>query len=169
MLLLGAALSDTVILASPTTTDRDVAVVEYLERVLELDGRDFGQQMFQAGQTCRASRPRISFGAMPRLTSPAMARRSWSPRSRLSARACSSVGDELLAAMQHERAAHGVEVYALMVTDIVDKGTELLIAGDIAAAARAFGVEPSNGGSSLTLPGVMSRKKQVAPKLLAGL
>src|SRR6202046_695751 len=36
MVLLSAVLSDTVILNSPTTTDRDIAVVEYLERVLEL-------------------------------------------------------------------------------------------------------------------------------------
>ena len=35
MMLLGAVLSDTVILNSPTTTERDHAVVEYLERVLD--------------------------------------------------------------------------------------------------------------------------------------
>ncbi len=34
MMLLGAVLSDTVILNSPTTTERDHAVIEYLERVL---------------------------------------------------------------------------------------------------------------------------------------
>ncbi len=55
-----------------------------------------------------------------------------------------------------------------MVTDVLDKGTDLLVDGDVATVARAFGVEPENGGK-LTLPGVMSRKKQVAPKLLAAL
>jgi manganese-dependent inorganic pyrophosphatase len=68
--------------------------------------------------------------------------------------------------MQQERAKQHAALYALMVTDVLDKVTELLVDGDIGAVSRAFGVEPSNG-CKLTLPGVMSRKKQVAPKLLS--
>src|SRR5205085_8392814 len=48
MMLLGAILSDTVILNSPTTTERDHAVVEYLERVLALDADELGRDMFEA-------------------------------------------------------------------------------------------------------------------------
>ena len=47
-MLLGAVLSDTVILNSPTTTERDHAVVEYLERVLAIDATEFGREMFEA-------------------------------------------------------------------------------------------------------------------------
>ena len=47
MMLLGAILSDTVILNSPTTTERDHAVIEYLERVLALDAEEFGREMFE--------------------------------------------------------------------------------------------------------------------------
>src|SRR6202044_1849301 len=46
--LLGAILSDTVILNSPTTTERDHAVIEYLERVLNVDAEEFGREMFEA-------------------------------------------------------------------------------------------------------------------------
>src|SRR3954462_5123163 len=45
--LLGAVLSDTVILNSPTTTERDHAAVEYIERVLALDATQFGREMFE--------------------------------------------------------------------------------------------------------------------------
>ena len=45
-ILLGAILSDTVILNSPTTTERDRAVD--LERVLEVDGLEFGREMFES-------------------------------------------------------------------------------------------------------------------------
>src|SRR5205085_11091848 len=45
--LLGAILSDTVILNSPTATDRDRSAVDYLERVLRLDATDFGREMFE--------------------------------------------------------------------------------------------------------------------------
>ena len=36
------------ILNSPTTTERDHAVVEYLERVLAIDGLALGREMFEA-------------------------------------------------------------------------------------------------------------------------
>jgi manganese-dependent inorganic pyrophosphatase len=56
---------------------------------------------------------------------------------------------------------------ALMVTDIVEKCTTLLAAGETSSVERAFDSEKSNG--SVELPGVMSRKKQVAPKLLGAM
>ena len=64
-------------------------------------------------------------------------------------------------------AQRGYAVYALMVTDIVRGGTELLVAGDPTPVERSMGVRERDG--VLDLPGVMSRKKQVAPMLLAAL
>ena len=47
-MLLAAVLSDTVILSSPTTTERDHQVVAYLEELLRVDAREFGTEMFEA-------------------------------------------------------------------------------------------------------------------------
>ncbi len=169
LLLLGAVLSDTVILKSPTTTDRDAAVVDYLERALEIDARDFGRQMFEASSNVAD----ISAEEIVRRDAKGYKSASGTPflvaQIEVVGRGLLARQDELLDAMRRERSSQGVALYALMVTDILDNGTELLVAGDVGAAARAFGVEPANGSSSLTLPGVMSRKKQVAPKLLAAL
>ena len=85
----------------------------------------------------------------------------------MSARGLLERTDELLEALEKEQLAKGVGVYALMVTDILEKGTDLLVAGDTNAVSRAFGIEPN--GPVIELPGVMSRKKQVAPKLLSAL
>jgi manganese-dependent inorganic pyrophosphatase len=74
--------------------------------------------------------------------------------------------EELLHALEDVRDRGGHDLAALMITDIVSKGTELLVAGDVAPVERTFGVEPQDGTVFL-LPGVMSRKKQVAPKLLS--
>ena len=52
-----------------------------------------------------------------------------------------------------------------MVTDILAKATTLLVGRRRAAVERAFGAADDDG--VVDLPGVMSRKKQVAPKLLA--
>ena len=54
---------------------------------------------------------------------------------------------------------------ALMVTDIIEGGTELLCTGDCNHVELAFDRRARDG--IIELPGVMSRKKQVAPKLLA--
>ena len=72
--------------------------------------------------------------------------------------------DELLAALGAAREAKGYSLFALMVTDILSKGTELLAVGDRASIERAF-YQPAADGV-VSLPGVMSRKKQVAPRLL---
>jgi manganese-dependent inorganic pyrophosphatase len=43
----------------------------------------------------------------------------------------------------------------------------MLVAGDTAAVARSFGTSAKD--SLIELPGVMSRKKEVAPKLMTAL
>ena len=58
ILLLGAILSDTVILNSPTTTERDHAAVEYLERVLALDARRSAARCSRPPRTSPACRRR---------------------------------------------------------------------------------------------------------------
>jgi manganese-dependent inorganic pyrophosphatase len=167
VMLLGAVMSDTVILNSPTTTERDYAVVEYLERVLACDATEFGREMFEATAdvsevsaeeivTRDAKRYELRSGQTIAIAQIEVVGRSLLERK-----------DELLQAMRRERENKDLHLYALMVTDVLSKGTELLVAGDTAAVSRAFGVQASD--STIDLPGVMSRKKEVAPKLLAAL
>jgi manganese-dependent inorganic pyrophosphatase len=75
--------------------------------------------------------------------------------------------DELLGALDDVREREGHALVALMVTDIMGKRSKLYVSGDRAAVERAFG--RSRDGGVIDLPGVMSRKKQVAPPLLAAL
>jgi manganese-dependent inorganic pyrophosphatase len=162
-MLLGAALSDTVILNSPTTTERDHAVVAYLERVLALDATEFGRAMFE--ETSDVS-------AVPAAEIVARDAKEYelADGHTMSIAQIETVGDtvlerrdELLEAMADVQRKRGYLFFALMVTDILAKGSVLLVAGDRRPAEQAFGA-PSNG--AIALPGVMSRKKQVAPKLL---
>jgi manganese-dependent inorganic pyrophosphatase len=73
--------------------------------------------------------------------------------------------DELLSALEEMRQENDYLLAALMVTDIIEGGTQLLCAGDCALVERAFDSRVKD--QAIDLPGVMSRKKQVAPKLLA--
>ena len=163
-MLLGAALSDTVILNSPTTTERDREVVAYLERALDLDAKEFGGEMFEDTSDVSElpaeeilSRDAKEYEAAGGQTI-CIAQVETVGRSLLERK------DELLAALGEGRERNGYSVFALMVTDILSKGTELIAAGDRGTLERAFD-EPISDGI-VSLPGVMSRKKQVAPKLL---
>lgn len=165
ILLLGAILSDTVILNSPTTTERDHAVVEYLERVLALDAMEFGREMFEA--TADVSQ----LPAEQLVARDAKEYKTAGDRTICIAQ-IETVGKgvldrqgALLDAMEAARLSGGHQLFALMVTDIHSNGTHLLVAGDRGLVERAFGERTTNG--VLELPGVMSRKKQVAPKLLS--
>ena len=166
MMLLAAVLSDTVVLSSPTTTSRDERVVRYLEESLGLEARAFGMEMFQATSDVSnlPASEIINRDAKEYAT----------PSGTISIAQVEMVGgdlldrkDELLAALEERRAEREYGHYLLMLTDIVEKGTELLVAGNMGPIERAFGVRAED--SVVDLPGVMSRKKQVAPKMLAAL
>ena len=167
LMLLGAILSDTVILNSPTTTERDHAVIEYLERVLAVDATEFGRQMFEATSDVSevsaeeiisrdAKEYQVRGGHTICIAQIEVVGKDLLERA-----------DELLETMRRRREDKGYLLYALMVTDILTKGTDLLVAGDVAVVARTFDAPSSD--STIELPGVMSRKKEVAPKLLAAL
>jgi manganese-dependent inorganic pyrophosphatase len=165
--LLGAVLSDTVILNSPTTTERDHAAVEYLERVLALDATGFGREMFETTSDVSS----VDAGAIATRDAKEYA---VGDGQKLVIAQIETVGDavlarrdELLGELAELREARGAVLYALMVTDIMAKGTKMLVAGEHAPLERVFGQPVVDG--TIDLPGVMSRKKQVAPKLLAAL
>src|SRR5215210_8488 len=164
-MLLAALLSATALLTSPTATDRDERVVAYLEELLELDARTFGMEMFEASSDASDLDAAEIVGRDAKEYTTAAGHTIAIAQFETVGAGLLDRKPELLQALEAEREQRGYALYALMVTDIVSRGTELLVAGDTAPVERAFGVRAHD--SVLELPGVMSRKKQVAPKLLA--
>jgi manganese-dependent inorganic pyrophosphatase len=164
-MLLAAVLSDTVIFNSPTTTERDREVVRYLEGLLDLDAREFGMEMFEASSD-------VSGLSAGEIVGRDLKEYALGDGSAMSISQIETVGagllerkDELLGALEEVRRGNGYLFAALMVTDIISQGTELLCVGDCAPIEQAFDQQARD--HVIDLPGVMSRKKQVAPKLLA--
>ena len=70
---------------------------------------------------------------------------------------------ELQADIAKVKSEKGLHSVFLLLTDIMKEGTEMLIVSDdVSVVEKAFGVKPT--GTSVWLPGVMSRKKDVVPK-----
>jgi manganese-dependent inorganic pyrophosphatase len=165
MMLLAAVLSDTVILRSPTTTGRDRAVVDYFARALGLDTTEFGRRMFEESAD-------TSDVPAEQLVTRDVKQYHTTGGQPIGIAQVETVGsgllerkDELLAAMGTEREHRGYPFYALMVTDILSEQTHLLVEGDKGAVERALGEQATDG--VFEMPGVISRKKQVAPRLMA--
>ena len=164
-MLLAAVLSDSVILNSPTTTDRDREVVKMLEEFLDLDAEAFGREMFEASSD-------VSDLSGEEIVNRDAKEYGTSSGDRVSVSQIETVGpgllerkDELVAALEDLRDKNDYVFCALMVTDIAQGGTQLLCVGDCSSVHLAFESQPQNG--VIDLPDVMSRKKQVAPALLA--
>jgi manganese-dependent inorganic pyrophosphatase len=139
-------------------------VIEYLERALAVDATALGREVFE--QTANVS----EVPAAELVQRDAKEYEVGAGRT-ISIAQVETVGssllerkDELLEALSSLREREGHVLSALMITDILAKGTDLLVAGDKAPLERAFG-RPADDGL-VSLPGVISRKKQVAPKLL---
>ena len=158
-MLLAALLSDTVILNSPTTTDRDREVARYLEEMLDLDANEFGTEMFEASSD-------VSSLSAQEIVGRDAKEYGTSSGNKVSVSQVEIVGsgllerkDELIDALEDLQGENEYLFSALMVTDIIEGGNSC--ASGLLPVQQAFDSQTQNG--VIDLPGVMSRKKQVAP------
>lgn len=167
-LLLSAIISDTLLLRSPTTTVRDRRALAALAERTGIAVEAWAKEMFAARSDISAR------------TAAELVRNDYKPyvfggknvgvaqvdvlsldaaRGRYSA-----IQEEIAAA----KTRLGLDVYLLMMTDIIGESTDLLFDPDSRAVAeRAFAVMAADG--YVHLPGVVSRKKQLIPPLAAAL
>lgn len=163
-LLLAGVLSDTVILRSPTTTDRDRSIVRWLEERSGLDHAAFGSEIFSATSSLRkrgaeaavngdykvfeAKGRRFGIGQVETIGFDEF----YGEKGRLK--------DELTKALEKK----DLKFSALLVTDIV-YGTSLLLAVGEKEVLHKLDY-PKVEESVFELKGVLSRKKQVVPHIL---
>ena len=164
IMLICAILSDTVLLNSPTTTDRDRNAIDLLEDLIDVNATELGREMF-------ASTSDVSEVPAAEIVTRDAKEYTLASGEPISIAQIETVGsgvlerhDELAKAIAEVRERNGYSLAALMVTDILAQGTMTIAVGDDSALVRAFGGRDENG--LIAMPGVMSRKKQVAPILL---
>ncbi len=162
--LLSAVLTDTVLLKSPTTTDVDRAVAQRLADQLGLDAIGFGLEMF------RARAAQTGFSAADAVSRDLKEYRSGdlaigvAQVETVDADEYRDRADELASALEQFRLSRGLDLAMLLVTDVVKEGSEVFAAGKVRIAERSLGIDLSAG--SAWMDGVLSRKKQVASRLL---
>ena len=163
-LMCAAILSDTVIFKSPTATPRDRTIAERLARIGGVDLVELGQYIFTASLGADKSARELMYADYKDFHIAG----HYLGVSQITCVDSVSMLDrkeEFLAEMALAKKERGYDIMILMLTDVLLEGTQIIFLGDADDVAQAFGVEPQ--GSTLFLPGVMSRKKQVIPMLSA--
>ncbi len=162
--MLAAILSDTVNFKSPTCTDADKAAVAELKVVAgiedteelfmsmlkaksSVDGVPAKDLLFRDYKDFDMKGNKVGVGQLELATLDQVA----------------DIREDLLAAMQAVK-AEGRHSVLLMLTDVVKEGTDLVVLSDDTALIEgAFGSKLE--GTSMYVPGMMSRKKQTIPNL----
>ena len=72
---------------------------------------------------------------------------------------------EIREAMKAYMKKKGADGIVLCVTDIMEEGSQVLLEGETAVAQKGLGIEDVAEG--VWMPGVLSRKKQVAAPIMA--
>lgn len=162
--LLSALMTDTLMLKSPTTTDHDRAYAQEMGRVLGVDPVKFGMDVF-------LSRPSGSFTPEQMVGTDIKQFEVGGKKLLIGqyetvdkTRALGMI-PEIRAAMRAYLAEHDADGIVLCLTDILEEGSQVLFEGDTTSAQRGLCVGDEAGG--VWMPGVLSRKKQVAAPILA--
>ena len=163
-LMLSAIISDTVLFKSPTCTEHDKEVAQYLSKIAGIDIEKYGMEMLKAGTDIdNMSADEIVKNDMKEFLI-SHYRISISQCSVMDKMQAESRKDEILAAAEEMRKREGYDLSIIMITNIMEEASILIFSGEPKSlVGEAFKVDTRS--RMVTLPGVMSRKKQVVPPL----
>ena len=163
--LLSAVMTDTVILKSPTTTDIDREQAKYLADIVGSDPVEFGLKVFKyrggednvpVDKLVGADAKEFQLGEATVLIA---------QHETVDLESVLSREAEIREHMRALLEAHGYEFVLFMVTDIVAEGSQFICEGNRRVVNRVFGISCTGEGGTW-MPGVLSRKKQVAARIL---
>ena len=163
--LLSAIITDTIILNSPTTTAFDHRMAKDLAKIAGVDIQKFGYQIFSQ----RGGDEKLDIKELVLADSKEF-----------------QLGDQRVLICQHEtinvkrvmkreaeirkfmaktRKDKDYEFVLFLLTDIIEQGSLFIASGDLDILNRLFDIK-CHGKGGTWMPGIVSRKLQVAPKIL---
>jgi manganese-dependent inorganic pyrophosphatase len=162
-IMLSAILSDTLIFKSPTCTDEDIKQAKKLAAIAELDYEKYGMDMLIAGTALDDKSAEELYNMDMKPFEFGSEKATVAQVNTVSIATVMERKNELEAVMKDLMAKDGLSFACLMITDIVNKATELFVVGNKGLANKAFGMDLN--AETVNLPGVVSRKKQIVPQL----
>ncbi|MCM3714693.1 manganese-dependent inorganic pyrophosphatase [Alkalihalobacillus oceani] len=167
-LMLSAIISDSLLFKSPTCTEEDVVTAKKLAEIAGVDSEEYGLAMLKAGADVsdKSAKDLLSLDA----------KEFQMGQHKVEIAQVNTVDVEEVFAKQTELEAEieaviaekSLDLFLLVVTDILNNDSKVLALGSQAEAVnKAFQV--TLDGKTALLKGVVSRKKQVVPQLTEAL
>lgn len=166
--LLGAILSDTLVFRSPTCTEDDRRMAAWLAGIAGEDPERLGMEMLRAASHVEdmPAHQLIRYNLKEYVI--AGGRSAIAQCEVVDIKPLLDRRDEILGEMTRLCEERRLSVMVMMFTEVLRRGTHLLLVGpERALVASAFGQRAGDGG--FYLPGVLSRKMQVLPRVTAAL
>lgn len=171
-LLCSAIVSDTLLFRSPTCTPVDEKAARNLAKTAGLDIEKYAMEMFSAGSDLKdKSDEEIFYQDFKRFTA-GKVQIGVGQITSLNGGELENLRGRIVSFMEKARSEKGLDMIFFMLTNILTESTDLVCEGPgaVQLAAKAFHLDPEQAKEQaepiLSLPGVVSRKKQLIPELM---
>ena len=163
-LMMSAIISDTLLLKSPTTTDKDKEALRALAQIADVDYESYGIEMLKAGTNVDAKSDQELIDADAKSFDINGKNVRIDQINVVDFEDVLKRQSSIMKAMSDEAQSEGYDLFLVLVTDILNSNSKMIVVGEPTdAVEKAFNAKLTD--SVMDLPGVVSRKKQVVPQL----
>ncbi|WP_146813353.1 manganese-dependent inorganic pyrophosphatase [Halobacillus faecis] len=163
-LMLSAIISDSLLFKSPTCTDEDRKAAEELAAIAGVDAEEYGLKMLKAGADISDKTAEELITLDAKEFDMGDKKVEIAQVNTVDTDDVLSRKSELEAAIEKNVSEKGLDLFLLVVTDILESDSTVVAVGnETEAVAKAF--ETELDGNQAVLKGVVSRKKQIVPPL----
>ena len=159
-LMLSAIISDTLLLKSPTTTEKDRKAVEELAKIAKVDENIYGLELLKAGTNL----DKYTESELIKLDAKKVEKENI--KYVIAQVNTVSIADvlkrktRLEEEINNEIKKEGLNLFVFVITDIVNSNSEAIVLGDRTdAISKTYEIKDN----IVVMPGVVSRKKQILP------
>ena len=163
-LLLGAIISDTLLFRSPTCTQVDKTIASKLAEIAGITDIDkFAKDMFKAGTSLQGKTLEEIFNQDFKPFTIGSTKIGVAQVNTMDIEGFMPLKQDMLSYMNAKADNEKFDMLLLLLTDILNEGSQILTVGDTSLVEETFNVKLED--DTAFLPGVLSRKKQVIPPL----
>ena len=164
ILMASSIISDTLLLKSPTTTKTDVKALEELGETAQIDINAYGLELLKAGTNLED----LSADELVSLDAKQVEKEELkyiiAQVGTVNIEDTLKKQEEIEEAINKEIETKGLNLFIFVITDILKNNSEIIVLGEMAdVVEKAFEKDLKN--NRIFLEGVVSRKKQILPKI----
>lgn len=163
-ILASAIISDTLLLTSPTATPDDKRILDRLSKIAGINTEDFADEMFKAGTSLEGKSANDLLNSDVKTFLVEGKKIRVAQIFTMDMDSIKDIKADLLKEMEEIRTSQGEDTFVVMLTDILKTYSQVLVKGSYSdSLADTFDTKIED--SSFISDGLVSRKKQLIPKL----